>query len=124
MPLSASDGPDDQDNAKLYATSDNVFQRYMHWAGTRSIIFQSLFLGWTAFAVLSTCGLNFALVKPGHQMREEREAEASSIMLASCCGCGGYLLFAVPLGIAAIATLETRKRRLERLHEADDIDPR
>ena len=34
-----------------------LIRRYIDWCGTRSVIFQSLFLGWTAFMVLAGFGM-------------------------------------------------------------------
>lgn len=86
----------------------NVWQRYRRWAGTRSLIFQSLLLGWTAFASLLAFGWMLSIA--GKQPRTRYEEDAQNVAVASslCCSLGGYCLFAVPLGIAAIATLEMK----------------
>ncbi len=89
--------------------SYNIIQRYKQWAGTRSIIFQSILVGWSAFALLATCGLLIPASMKKPQFQEDEDAQASAIGMLSCCSCGGYFLIAFPLGIAAIATLESRK---------------
>jgi hypothetical protein len=90
--------------------SRNFVKRYVNWAGTRSIIFQSLFLGWTIFATF----IGFALVLPTilkePHTQSAQDAQAIAFGSGLCCSIGFYALLAVPLGIAAIATLETRRR--------------
>ena len=81
----------------------NIFKRYQKWAGIRSIIFQLLFVGWTAFAFLGTCGMMIPFLG---QSGENEDAAMTGSMMFSCCGCGGYLIIAIPLAFAAIATLE------------------
>jgi hypothetical protein len=112
--MSSSPGPPpgrDEGSNWGWKETHNIFQRYQGWAGTRSIIFQSLLLGWTAFVFLGTCGVLFASVAAEPENRRDESALAGAVAMLSCCSCGGYFLVAFPLGIAAIATLESRKTR-------------
>lgn len=95
--------------------SPNILQRYIAWSGMRSAIFQALLLGWTAFVGLGTCGIVFNSIRERRDERnvspnwprqpEDRTIQAEGLMWGMCCSCGVYLLIALPLGIAAIATL-------------------
>lgn len=95
---------------RVVQLSTNPLKRYLRWAGTRSVIFQSLLLGWTVFASLATLGLLMTSLMQTPKTREDENAQAAAVGMFSCCSCGGYCLVAIPLGIAAIATLETRKK--------------
>jgi len=93
----------------------NFVRRYMRWCGLRSFIFQVLLFAWTALMVLVWLGMSMSAVakQPDHDpyltRRQSEDAQAAALGMLSCCTCGGYLLFAIPLGIGAIATLEIGK---------------
>lgn len=109
---STPENEDREDRLEIARRSErprNIFQRYHRWAGTRSIIFQSLLLGWTAFMFLATSGLLFSASAKQPETRREQDAQATALGMLSCCSCGGYFLVAFPLGVAVIATLESRK---------------
>jgi len=85
-------------------------RRYIDWCGTRSVIFQSLLLGWTAFVGLAALALilQFATATSKPVTKEEQEAAAiAAFYCGMLCPLAVYLLLAIPLGIAAIATLES-----------------
>jgi len=110
---SEQQGDDDENSFEqpIRKSAPNVFQRYKLWAGQRSIIFQSILLGWTAFSLLGTCGWMFSfLLRPAPLTAYEREAEAGALGFVPFCGCGVYLLLAIPLLFAIVATLEFGKK--------------
>lgn len=88
----------------------NPIKRYARYVGTRSFIFQVILFGWTAFMILVSLGLVMTTLMERPRDRIEQDAQAAAFGTMSCCSCGGYCLFAIPLAIAAIATLETRKK--------------
>lgn len=90
--------------------TSNPFKRYARWAGTRSLIFQALLLGWTACVFLATIGLLVSTLAKNPRNRIEEDAQAIAFGTMSCCSLSGYCLVAIPLAIAAIATLEARKK--------------
>ena len=89
----------------------NILQRYRRWAGTRSLIFQSLLLAWTVCALLGSCGLLFSTLAQKPRTRQDEDAQVIASGFGLMCSCGVYSLLAIPLGIAAIATLERDKAR-------------
>jgi hypothetical protein len=74
-----------------------------------------MLLAWTVFMFLIGIGLMFSsAASTGDSINSpyesERNGAAGAFMLVGlCCPLGSYLLLAVPLGIAAIATLESNK---------------
>lgn len=97
-------------------TSVSKITRYRNYCGRRSIIFQSALLGWTGFMFFVALGLMLsAAITPqreypweSEQVEQDRKAGAFALG-GVCCPLGTYLLLGIPLGIAAIATLESGK---------------
>jgi hypothetical protein len=113
----------------------NHVKAYLQWAGLRSFIFQAVLLGWTLFS-LGVLGVlvNTADNKPRKQPAarqvsfmspeeyakkvyaaaarsgHDAQAEEAAIGTLVFWSFGGYLLVAVPLAIAAVATLEAGKK--------------
>jgi DNA-directed RNA polymerase subunit RPC12/RpoP len=95
----------------------NWLARYKNRCGVRSFIFQAILAGWTAFMALVTLGLmlfsaSSASQTSGYPYNPYHSAEANAgafALLGICCPVGTYLLIAIPLGIAAIATLERHR---------------
>lgn len=88
-------------------------RRYLKWCGLRSIIFQAALAAWTTVTVLAWLYMAMSMVAgddPRMSKRENEQVAANALALMSCCSCGGYMLIAGPLGIAAVATLETKGR--------------
>lgn len=79
----------------------NPLKIYLKFCGMRSFIFQVLLLAWTCFSFLLWIGMAISVAG------KDNDVAANAIALGSCCGCGGYMLIAIPLGCFAIATLET-----------------
>jgi DNA-directed RNA polymerase subunit RPC12/RpoP len=87
----------------------NWLARYKNRCGLRSFIFQAILAGWTAFMALVTLGL-MMLSASSVSQRIPTNADAGAFALVGiCCPVGIYLLIAIPLGIAAIATLEKHR---------------
>jgi hypothetical protein len=85
--------------------------------GRRSAIFKVILLGWTAFMLLVTLGLMVAFAGSTESQRHspyesERSGAAGAFVLGGlCCPIGIYLLLAIPQGLSAVATLESRRAK-------------
>ena len=95
----------------------NWLARYKSRCGLRSFIFQAILAGWTAFMALVTLGLMLLSASSASQTSgypyypyHSTQADAGAFALVGiCCPVGTYLLIAIPLAIAAIATLERHR---------------
>jgi hypothetical protein len=109
-PLVNTPRPPRQSGLRTANQFHSPIRRYLRWAGTRSFVFQSILAGWTAFMLCAGLGI-FAVylmdARLQSQWEGDRQAVAMGFMLLGvCCPMGIYLLLAIPLGIAAIASLE------------------
>lgn len=97
------------------STKFSWFTRHRRWSGTRSFIFQTILFAWTVFMLLVGFGLflmaaDIASDSIKSPYLSERRGSAGAFFLSGiCCPLGVYFLLAIPLGIAAIATLESNK---------------
>lgn len=88
-------------------TGNSWIRKYMAWSGLRSFIFQTILAGWTAFMLF----IGFGTLVSASSRRDyySDESAGAAILVGMCCPIGAYLLIAIPLGIAAIATLESNR---------------
>lgn len=89
--------------------SPSWIRRYMRRSGSRSFIFQCVIAGWSAlFVFLWATMLLSSASGPRYYLnpQENNEAVGEAAAGGSCCLFGGWLLVALPCGIAAIATYE------------------
>ena len=84
----------------------NWLVKYKAHCGIRSFIFQCCVLGWTAFMIF----ISLAFLVSSIPVEDNNEAEMAAVTsMVCCCPIAFWLLLAVPLGIAAIATLGRTK---------------
>ena len=92
-------------------------RRYMHWSGTRSFIFQTLLAAWTAFMLMVLCLFMLSAVQAARESRDDNfgfrrrseGADGFALLVAIACPMSVYALVAIPLGVGALATLESNK---------------
>lgn len=101
--------------ARTYRPRKGLWGRYMAWSGTRSLIFQAIFLGWTACMGLFALSVMVSAASDP-DMRSDyephrRTAATAFLVSGICCPLSGYALVAIPLGIAAVATLEAGRQK-------------
>jgi len=92
--------------------SSGWIRRYMHRSGYRSFIFQCIVTGWTAlFGFLWLAMLVSSASGPRYYLnpQENNAAIGEAATSGSCCLFGGWMMVALPCGIAAIATYEANK---------------
>ncbi len=89
-------------------SSRAALHRYIDWAGKRSVIFQSVLLAWTVFWVILAM---FIILSSSSATsgRHRDESDTAALGIALMCPLSMWALLAIPLGIAAIATLKERK---------------
>lgn len=88
----------------------NLIKRHKERCGVRSFIFQCILLAWTIFMGLITLGLMVSTLPERGSRASDAEVGAWSFV-GLCCPCATYLLIALPLGIAALATLQSNGRQ-------------
>ncbi len=86
--------------------------KYKTRCGGRSFIFQCILAGWTAFMLFVGFGMMVVSVPKGRNPSDQATMDFTFAGL--CCPIGMWLLFAVPLGIAALATLNKAKSEEEK----------
>lgn len=100
-------------NHPVFRDHKTWLKSYMQKVGQRSFIFQVALFAWTCLMILLVAWLMFNAANSSginSPYASERANSAGLFMFAGLlCPMIFYLLLAVPLGIAAIATLETRK---------------
>lgn len=100
--------------------SKDIIQKSRAWVsahkkrcGTRSFIFQTILLAWTAFMFLAGFGLMLSAASSTSDAMDSPFASRRSgaagafLFVGICCPLGVYSLLAIPVGIGAIATLKT-----------------
>ena len=98
----------------------NVAKTYKERCGLRSFIFQCVLLGWTAFMFLVGVGMLLAVSPSREELELSKQGDswARAGVLASSfwglfCPAAVWALVAFPLGVAAISTLESRRKKNE-----------
>lgn len=86
----------------------SAIQRYKFYCGKRSFIFQASLLGWTCF--MACIGVVMFISAAVGSAGKSDDQQVGAFAAGICCPLGGYLLVAIPIGIAAVATLEKGKR--------------
>ena len=110
----APSAPNSHPSKTLY--KKNRLARYKVRCGKRSLAFQYWLLGWTIFMICVICMLAMSTETPSvwdvnpYNPHEVTAWKSGQILGSFCCPLGLWFLFAVPLGIAAIATFGKDKK--------------
>lgn len=103
---------------RIKPSRPNWLARHKNRCGARSFIFQCALLGWTAFMLFVGLGLMIATLPTTQEQRlaEWGAPQGEGAVLGwglwgLCCPIGTWLLLALPLGIAAIATIGSYKKK-------------
>lgn len=104
---------------KKAVKAKGFFVKYKQRVGLRSFIFQCIFAGWTTAAIALWISFNISALGSAAKRSyypvgsEERTAEdagkALGVGAGWCCVFGGWAVIGIPVGIAALATLENKK---------------
>ena len=87
----------------------NIVAMYVAFRGIRSVVFQCLLVGWTAFIFFVFLAVVVSHAEGFSQKTvEAREELSKTIAMGMCCLFGGWCLVSVPLGFAVIATLRSK----------------
>ena len=108
--------------SRAASRSQSGFQRYMHWCGTRSFIFQTLLGAWTAFMLMFLVLMMLSAVQSSRESRSDdfgfrrrsKGADGFALLVAMACPLAIYSLVAIPLGVGALATLESNPPQLDK----------
>lgn len=115
FPIGNSSKPVVHEVSRTNDVGKSWLSQYIEWCGIRSFVFQAILLAWTVFMCIVGFGLLLSAsttskTSINSPIQAERDGAAVAVMLVGlCCPLGTFLLLAIPLGIAVIATFESKK---------------